>query len=274
MIEGPAGIGKTSILAEGRARAEDSGLTVLQARGSELESAFSFGAVRQLFEAAVAQRSEDERVALLSGAAVQAARLFVHGGAAEAAEEDAFALLHGLYWLTANLSDAQPLLLAVDDIQWADAPSLRWLAYLARRVDGLPVAVVATLRPIEKEQPLLDEVLLDPGLVVVRPNALSVPSVAELVQTELGADADEVFVSACHGATGGNPLLLRELLRSLTAENVAPVADAVDVVNRLAPDAVTRSVRLRLARLPESLRVSPVPSPSSEIAPNEVMQER
>src|SRR5579884_2760617 len=89
VIEGPAGIGKTSILAEGRARASDSGLRVLQARGSELESAFSFGVVRQLFEAAVAQRSEAERLALLSGAAGQAARLFAEGVTAEAAGEDA-----------------------------------------------------------------------------------------------------------------------------------------------------------------------------------------
>lgn len=252
MVEGPAGIGKTTILAEGRTRAADSGLSVLAARGSELESAFSFGVVRQLFEATLAQRSEEDREALLGGAAVQAARLFSESpDTSNAAEEDAFALLHGLYWLAANLSDTMPLLLAIDDIQWADDPSLRWLAYLARRVDGLPVAITATLRPIEKEQPLLDELLLDPALVVIRPNALSVPSVAELVQAELGADADEAFVSACHRATGGNPLLLRELLRSLTAEDVSPEADAVEVVERLAPDAVTRSVRLRLARLPE-----------------------
>src|SRR5581483_6045038 len=57
-------------------------------------------------------------------------------------------------------------------------------------------------------------------------------------------------VTACHGATGGNPLLLRELLRSLAAEDVAPAAAAVGVVERLAPDAVTRSVRVRLGRLP------------------------
>jgi len=252
VIEGPAGIGKTSILTEGRARASDSGLRVLQARGSELESAFSFGVVRQLFEAAVAQRSAEERAALLGGAAAQAARLFDQGGGqSTAAEEDAFALLHGLYWLTSNLSEAQPLLLAIDDIQWADPPSLRWLAYLTRRLEGLPVAVFATLRPIEEQEPMLDELLLDPALALIRPSALSVPSVAELVRTELGADADEAFIAACHDATRGNPLLLRELLRSLAAEDVAPIAASISTVERLAPDAVTRSVRVRIARLPD-----------------------
>src|SRR5919204_6994615 len=73
VIEGPAGIGKTSLLGEGRARAAASGLTVLYARASELEAAFSFGVVRQLFEAALAAAREDERSRLLGGAATHAA---------------------------------------------------------------------------------------------------------------------------------------------------------------------------------------------------------
>ena len=115
----------------------------------------------------------------------------------------------------------------------------------------MPVYVLATLRPIEDEHPLLAELLADPATTIVRPNALSAPSVAELVQQELGADAEEAFSLACHTATGGNPLLLRELLRTLAGADVAPVAASVAVVERLAPDAVTRSVRLRLGRLPE-----------------------
>ena len=258
VIEGPAGIGKTSLLAEGRARAAASGLTVLSGRASELEAAFSFGVVRQLFEAAVATAPEQERSRLLGGAAAQGARLF-RPGEGDASEEDVYALLHGLYWLTANLAESRPLVLAVDDLQWSDPPSLRWLAYLARRLEGVPVCVFATLRPVEDEHPLLAELMADPAIAIVRPNALSAPSVAELVQQELGADAEETFCLACHHATGGNPLLLRELLRTLAAEDVTPVAASVPVVERLAPDAVTRSVRLRLGRLPaEAARLARV----------------
>jgi DNA-binding CsgD family transcriptional regulator len=180
------------------------------------------------------------------------ARLFAPGSeGSELSRDDPFALLHGLYWLTANLSDDQPLLLSIDDIQWSDGPSLRWLAYLTRRLDGMRVAVVATLRPIYQEPSVLDELLVDPALVAIRPNALSVASVAELARAYLAADPDDAFVTACHRATGGNPLLLRELLRSVAAEDVTPVASAVPAIDRLAPDAVTRSVRVRLARLPE-----------------------
>jgi class 3 adenylate cyclase/DNA-binding CsgD family transcriptional regulator len=250
VIEGPPGIGKTSVLGEGRGRAAAGGLTVLFARASELEASFSFGVVRQLLEAAVTSATEGEQSRLLGGAAAQAARLFRPSDGSESNEEDLYGLLHGLYWLTVNLADSRPIALAIDDLQWADASSLRWLAYLARRLEGVPVSVFATLRPIEDEHPVLTEILADPTTAIVRPNALSAPSVAELVQQELGAEAEPAFSRACHHATGGNPLLLRELLRTLAGEDVAPVEASTPVVERLAPDAVTRSVRVRLSRLP------------------------
>ena len=257
VVEGPPGIGKTSVLAEGRARAVASGFRVLQARGSELETAYSFGVVRQLLEAVVALASADERARLLQGTASHAARLIEPGSASEAgqaSEDAAFALMNGLYWLTLNLAETQPLALVVDDMQWADAPSLRWLAYLTRRIADVGVCVLAAMRPVEDEDPLLAELLVDPATTVVRPNALTMPVVAGLVRAELGADAEEPFCLACHHATGGNPLLLRELLRTLASDGVAPAASSVGVVERVAPDAVARSVRLRLSRLPGQAR--------------------
>ena len=127
---------------------------------------------------------------------------------------------------------------------------MRWLTYLARRLEGVPICVLATVRPIEDEDPSLTELLVDPTTKAVRPNALSAPSVIELVRAELASEAEEAFCLACHRATGGNPLLLRELLRTLAAENVPPIADSTEIVERLAPDAVARSVKLRLSRLP------------------------
>ncbi len=250
VIDGPAGIGKTSLLAEGRTHATDSGLTVLYARASELEEAFSFGIVRQLFEAAVATTPKGDQSRLFGGAAAQAARLFRSGESDGSGDDDIYPLLHGLYWLAVNLAESRPFALAVDDLQWSDPQSLQWFAYLTRRLEGLPVCVLATLRPVEAEHPLLAELLADAATTIIRPNPLTAPSVAELVQHEFGDGADEAFCLACRHATGGNPLLLRELLRTLAAEDVAPVEASAGVVERLAPDAVTRSVRLRLGRLP------------------------
>jgi DNA-binding CsgD family transcriptional regulator len=83
----------------------------------------------------------------------------------------------------------------------------------------------------------------------VRPRPLSDDAVAELVASELGDQADAVFSDACHEATGGNPFLVRELLRELTAEGVSPGSDEVPLVRQLAPPTVARAVLLRLARL-------------------------
>ena len=69
----------------------------------------------------------------------------------------AYASMHGLYWLVANLAARQPLLLAVDDAHWADAPSLRWLAHLAARVEHLPVALLLAVRDGPDEPELLGE---------------------------------------------------------------------------------------------------------------------
>lgn len=253
VVEGSGGIGKSSLLAEARLRASEAGMAVVTARGTEIERSFSYGAVRQLFERLLAQNDDAGRSRLLAGAAAHAGRLFSAEqlpGQWGAGEDDAFALIHGLYWLALNLSEERSLLISIDDLQWADEASLRWVAYLVRRLEGTAVAVLCAVRPIEDEDPVLAELLADPATSIVRPSALSVAAVTDLVRGELSADADEAFCVACHRATGGNPLLLEELIRTVEAEQVAPSAGSVDVLERLAPDAVARSVKLRLARLP------------------------
>ena len=129
------------------------GRVVLRARGSELEADFAFGVVRQLFERRLVSADVSERDALLVGPA-GAARALLLGELAEASAFDtSFAVLHGLYWLTANLADRWPLLIAIDDAHWADEPSLRWLAHLAPRLEGLPVAAAGRAAGLGSRRP-------------------------------------------------------------------------------------------------------------------------
>src|SRR5262249_38498611 len=131
LIDGAAGLGKTSLVDAACRHAEELGYEVLRARGSQLEIEFAFGIVRQLFERRLADAGQKDRETLLAGAAA-AVRPFLAGSAVESAVTDrSFAVLHGLYWLTSNLAAVRPLLLVVDDAHWADEPSLRGLAYLA-----------------------------------------------------------------------------------------------------------------------------------------------
>src|SRR5262249_6940649 len=133
VIEGSAGIGKTRLLGEGRAIAESSAMRVLSARGGEFEGEFAYGIVRQLFEPLLAAATPDLRAELIAGAAGLAEPLFATSQLAASQDEPgegSFAILHGLYWLTANVALQKPTLIAVDDLHWADGPSLRWLVYL------------------------------------------------------------------------------------------------------------------------------------------------
>jgi DNA-binding CsgD family transcriptional regulator len=253
LVEGPAGIGKTRLLAEARRRAGDTGLVTLAARGGELERDFPFGVVRQLFEPILVD--DEVRARSLAGAAGTAWAVFEpisEGEDGDRPEDPSFASLHGLYWLTVNLSAGGPLLLVVDDLHWCDRASLRFLAYLARRIEGLPVMLVCSLRPAERgaDAALIGEVAADPATVSIRPRPLSEPAVADLVGELLGETADSAFSSACRAATGGNPLLLHELMRALDSEGVRPDAGHVDAVSELGPRAAGRSVLVRLARLP------------------------
>ncbi|MBI5104058.1 MAG: AAA family ATPase, partial [Solirubrobacterales bacterium] len=245
LIEGPAGIGKTRLLAAARELAAGR-MTVLAARCSELERDYSFGAVRQLLEAAAREASPER---LLAGAAAPAAGVLGAPGADE--PEGSFAVLHGLYWATLNLAEERPVLLALDDLQWSDAPSLRFVAYLARRLEGAPVLVAATVRTTDPgtDPGLLAEVAADPSTVAVRPGPLGEAAVAELVRERLGEGADPAFCSACLQATGGNPLLLLQLLSALQDDGVAPTAAGAAAVREIGPRAVSRTVLLRLSRL-------------------------
>jgi DNA-binding CsgD family transcriptional regulator len=257
VLEGPAGIGKTAVIAAARARAEAMGVRVLGARGGELEREFAFGVVRRLFAPALSATSAAERAALLDGPAGRAAALLDLPRADAAALRGdeapgpAFGVLHGLYWLCAGLAAPRPLLLTVDDAHWADASSLRYLAFLAPRLEELPVALLVASRPREAvaDDDLVGALAVDPAAEVLRVPVLSDRAVARMVETGLAAPADPAFVAACRRATGGSPLLLRELIAALAADGVAPTAQAAARVEGVEAPTIGRWAVVQLARL-------------------------
>jgi DNA-binding CsgD family transcriptional regulator len=247
VIEGPAGIGKTALLEACRGGAAEAGVNVLSARAGELEGDLAWNLVRQLF-ADVILAHPRERDALLSGAAGLAAPAL---GLAQGGDIGA---LHGLYWLTATLAQARPLLLAVDDAHWGDPSSLEYLAYLAARAADLAVAVVVTTRVDERRPSALAALLASRELRRLVPGTLSETGTAAFVRGWLGGDAAPAFCTACHAATGGNPFLLHELVSQLARDRVEPSAARAADVASITPDTVTRTVVARLARLPREVR--------------------
>ena len=251
-IEGPAGIGKTRLLSEARRRAQTAGVRVLAARGSELEREFSYGVVRQLFEPLLASVPVDERANLLAGAAELATPIFDLARVGAEPDVDAsLAMLHGLFWLTANVAERQAVVLAIDDLHWCDSPSLRWLAYLLPRLEGLPILIIVGLRPSEPgaDFPLLAQLTTDPLATVVRPGALSEEATGELIGHVFPGGVEPAFRMALHEASGGNPLFVSELTNAVAAQGVAPTAANAPLLRDLGGQAVSRAVSLRLSHL-------------------------
>lgn len=258
-IEGGAGMGKTRLMAAAGGAAEAAGLEVLAARGGEFEHEFAFGVVRQLFEPLLRTASSEERGELVAGAAGLALPLFDPAQLTEPEAADAsFAMLHGLYWLAANIAQRRPLMVAVDDLHWVDQPSLRWLAYMARRLDGLPVLLVVASRPPDQgaDSALVAEVLSDSSIHALRLRPLGRDAITAIAGQAFGVEPEPQFVSACERATGGNPLFLHALLDTLVRERTAPVAGNAARALDSGSDALSRFIATRLAHVgPEAVSV-------------------
>jgi DNA-binding CsgD family transcriptional regulator len=216
LIEGAAGTGKSALMGQSRVLARDAGLRVLSARGGELERDFPFGVMRQLYEPLLTQARDGERSRLLAGAAEPAGWALGMTDGHGATYAAGFAVMHAIYWLTVAAATGTPALILVDDAHWCDASSLRALDYLARRLADVPACLLVALRPDEPGAAveLVDGLRGVPDVVRLDVGPLSRPAVAILVRRRFPT-ADDALCDACHAATGGNPLLLEELLRAV-----------------------------------------------------------
>ncbi|MEO3809583.1 AAA family ATPase [Sphaerisporangium sp. B11E5] len=250
-VLGAAGSGKSRVLTEARRIAERQGVRVIAARASRLESTHTLGVVRQLFEPLLTRARASEREAWLSGPAGPAVSVLRRHEAGEETYGD-FALLDGLFWLLANVCEAGPVFLQVDDLHWADESSLRFLAYLLPRVEGLPLLVAVGSRPVptSEQTSLLDLILADGASQVLELGPLSRAGVAAVLRDVLGREPEPGFTEACLTLTGGNPLLVTESARATAAGGMAPTAGNAPRLQDIGSRALTRRVGLELALLP------------------------
>ena len=142
VVIGPAGIGKTRLLAAVEQLGRGAGVDVLRAAGAEFERNIAFGGAAQLFDPPLRRATPSRRAALLEGAAGLGGELLGFGtGRLDSTGDPGFAAFHGLYWLCVNLASRAPLALLIDDAHWLDEQSFSWVEYLARRLEGLPCSL-------------------------------------------------------------------------------------------------------------------------------------
>ena len=246
VYEGPAGIGKTALVQRARADCGHAGMRVLAARGGELERDFGFGVVGQLFDRAMRETVHGQP---LRGPARHAAAILgidqpVPGGP-EPAGDRTLPVVLGLYWLTVNMSEEEPLALLIDDAHWCDSASIRFVSYLAHRIEELPVLLVLAVRAGDGAERLARAV---PTASILNVGPLSAGATTALVRSVAGA-ADEQVCRACHTASGGNAFFTLELAQALRDGGLETGEEAAQHVLDWSPDRVTRAVSRRLRAL-------------------------
>lgn len=253
VIEGEAGIGKTRLVRETRAMAKDRGFVRMQATGDELESAMAWGVVRQMVERSISRYTGAVREAIIAGPTGRALAA-LDGARPDAGDAEVVRTMHALWWVAVDLASPRPLLITVDDAQWADLPSLRFLSYLSKRVADLPIAVVVATRPPPDRFGPLAELTVSRHVRRLLPRPLSKQGIAEL-STHRGAEPVERVIDAVHAASGGNPFLAEALLAELEAQqySLGDPATAVAVMG-LGPSTVSRTMLGRLT--PDALSLA------------------
>ncbi len=256
VISGEAGVGKSRLLDAAADQARESGMVVLAGRGLEFARDFPFGVALQLLEPPLAAADPALRADLLAGAAAAAARFEGSEvtGLADGVDHS-YAFVHGLRRLAGNLiaphggDQARPALVAVDDAQWADALSLRFLIRLGADLNTLPVAIVVALRDGDDGPYPNFQRKLAGAARELRPGRLSPQGVTAVVRAAYTEAAPE-FCRACARASGGNPFYLHEIVKAAQADGIPATALAAAEIAALVPASVLRSVLLRLARVP------------------------
>lgn len=255
VVSGPIGVGKTELLGAVAARA-GAGTAVLAATGSTLERLFPFGVVRQLCEPVLAELGEDARARVDAGLTEFARPLFSAENClavpVDARDPAMQQVMHGVRHLLTVHGEARPVLLLVDDVQWADAESLRCLGYLANRLAGTGVVMVVTVREgsPDGDNPGV-RALLSCASRGLRLGPLSVTGVRAIVRQRFGRPGTDRFVQACREVSHGNPMVLRAVLDELAAEAGEPDDAAVDWVHACRPALLRDRMAARLRAQPD-----------------------
>jgi DNA-binding CsgD family transcriptional regulator len=240
LIEGGAGIGKTTLWRRGVELADERGWRVLTASPAASEARLPFSAIGDLLEAAVsdvaAQLPPPQRHAL-------EVALLLKGADGRPPDERAVAV--AVLAALRALARDNSLLVAVDDVQWLDRSSADALAFVARRLEEPVALLVAERRDEPGSVPLeLDRAFTEP-LARVELGPLSLGAIHRLLRSNLGLTFTRPALRRVHNACGGNPFFALEIGRVVKEQ---PDALSEDAPLRVPAD-VAQLVRQRIERL-------------------------
>lgn len=261
VLAGEAGIGKTRLAEEFSARALASGARVLWARSDEWEGAPPYWPWVQILRALIRDIPDQALRAQLGHAAVDLVQLLpdlrdrlaeLPSSPGTEPEQARFRLFDGISQLLTKSATQQPLVLVIDDLHWADQPSLLLLRFFVREFHSAPILLVGAYRTIEvgRQHPLL-EVLADfargqsSQRLLLR--GLTAEDIDRYLALVAGYEPPTSLVEAVHRETEGNPFFVTEVVRLLAAEG--SLAHAASTWTTRVPESVREVLGRRFERL-------------------------
>lgn len=231
LLEGEPGLGKTRLLEWTLDRAREAGWWAFRGRCSEAEGSLPFLPFVEVLEQLAGSLSEDRLPVMLGAAGPELGRLSprIRRALPEdqkplklPPEQERFVLFSSLQEFLERVAAAGPVVIGIEDLHWADEPSLRFLEHLAARLRDLPILVLGTMRPASVEpgaQSGLDELIRRRHAERIRLNPLERAEVAELLLEYALVEVPDGVVDAVFAVTEGNPFFVEEVFRLLTAEH-------------------------------------------------------
>ncbi|MEV6716745.1 BREX system ATP-binding domain-containing protein [Lentzea sp. NPDC051208] len=247
LVEGTPGIGKTALLDVACELAHERGFVVCRAKASLMEREMPFAVVQQLFD-----HLRDELPHCRNGKATPHEYDLIAGHlTAEVDDFDELQVhraIRDLYRLTAEFAQCAPLCLVIDDVQWTDVPSLRWLNYLVHRVVKLPIVMLMTRTPGIRPTDSLLIAELEIYAERMKLAFFTAQNVVLLTERMLGRTPDEKFAQAFLDATGGCPTVTRHILGVMRERSIPPDENVANDLLRPECEKLGQSLLARLNR--------------------------
>jgi DNA-binding SARP family transcriptional activator/tetratricopeptide (TPR) repeat protein len=281
LLSGEAGIGKSRLLAEQARRVHQTGAIVLAGRAPE-ETVVPFQPFLEAIGHYAHDAGEPALRAALSGWGPELARLVPEIGRrlpefesapAGDPETDRYRLFEAVVTLLGAIAASEPLLLVLDDLHWADRPTLQLLRHLTRSPLAARVKILGAYRLGEPLPAALESAVAELGrdglLRTLQVGGLPESEAAELVTLRAGGTPPHGLMRALYAETEGSPLFLQELVRHLVDSGVTPDQAGPGELARVGlPEGVRGLISRRLARVTpdclEWLRVASVIGPEFE----------
>ena len=242
VLSGEVGIGKTTVWESGLEIAAAQRYLVLSARASQAEVALSFAALADLVE-----NVDVDVLANLPAPQLHALEVALRRRAPEGTVPDPFAISAGFLSVLRALAEHEPVLVAVDDVQWLDPSSAGALAFAARRLSGGNVRFLITRRSGRQSE--LERAIQPASLERLELTPLSFGATSSLLSERLGSGLTHRLLRQVHATSHGNPLFALELGRLLVAAGLPEIGGEMPV-----PDLVEDIFGPRVQGLPDVAR--------------------